>query len=383
MAATNEGKRARRRRAWAALGSLVVHAMLALWLWRTPRPAPPSAASTIEIELQTEPLSRPAPPSPDLTPAAPAERPAGQPPRPTARGPAAPIAAPPPVAARPSTTPAEPADHERATAAPEGTLHMRSGPIALAPDLATLGRFEREGVITATPAPEVTKPARGPTFSERLAARVRDDTARVNVFEGHAHPVLYDFLRDAQRDLRPAEGHLYADTRSPNTVGRTLRSWARDYLRADPAYLLWERALAARRAAAHGSTLEEAAALREYDKMIEDNAASDQAITCRVCLVVATGRPTRVELAESSGNGEMDRASIEALERAVLRRPLDPDVKPQRACYHFAAAIHRLPPLPLVGCGFDETTHTFGCYYPTMRVLRTSVTLDSVDYDGG
>jgi hypothetical protein len=117
--------------------------------------------------------------------------------------------------------------------------------------------------------------------------------------------------------------------------------------------------------------------------MIEANNIAVEPIACLICVVLKPGAPIKIELRTSSGNGEIDRAAVEAITRVTLRQPLETDVKAQHACYHFSAAVRRIPPLPVAGCGFDEVTRTFSCYYPTMRVLRTSVTLESVDYDGG
>jgi hypothetical protein len=369
-------------KAWALLASLAMHVLLALWLGRSAsrRLATSRPVEVIAMDVQTAQADAPTPPG---AVSSISERPF---PAKTRPGWAA--------HRRPSVLAPRPdrpvAGQDRggvpsaaAIAAPTdsvATLQMRSGPPVL--DARTLGRFEREGVIGPSVAPEGTRPVRGPTFSERLAARQRDDNAHVAVFEGRVHPLLYDFGRDAQRDFKPAEGHLYADSRAPNTVGRALRSWAHDFLTADPQYLWWQRSLAAQKAGARGSTLDEAEVLRNYDKMIVQNAAGAEPIACLICVVLKPGALPKVELRTSSGNGEMDRAALEALTHATLRRPLDPDVKPERACYQFTATVRRVPPLPIAGCGFDEVKLTFGCYYPTMRVLHTAVTLESVDYGG-
>ena len=122
--------------------------------------------------------------------------------------------------------------------------------------------------------------------------------------------------------------------------------------------------------------------LGHYDRLIKGTQTAAEPIACLVCLVVRPGEEPKVVMDGSSGNSEVDRMATEALARASRRWPLDPDVKPQRSCYRFSVTISRIPPLPMVGCGFDEATLTGGCYYPTMKVTKTDVHLESVDYGG-
>jgi hypothetical protein len=114
-------------------------------------------------------------------------------------------------------------------------------------------------------------------------------------------------------------------------------------------------------------------ALRAAEKGAED-------IVCQVCMVIRPGLPPEVVLAKSSGNKEVDEAAKQAVQRAADGRTLEADVKPQRACYRFAARLYRIPPMPMVGCGFDESTLTAGCYYPGKQVYQLKVSLELVDY---
>jgi hypothetical protein len=393
------GKVEKPPRALAIGVSLAVHGLLALWLWRSPPgrlsdPRSPATIDMIEIDVRPIERSRPieqlAPPGetaatriPDTGSSAGADD-ARDDPAPRRRGWGAAAAAVPaaPAADTGDQAPAAVAEGPSAASDLGFSLNMRSDVPRL--DGKTMERFERDGVIAPTVAPESGGRARGASFAERMAGRQRDAQARVNVFDGKVHPQLYDFGRAAERNFKPEEGHIYADSRSPNTVGRALRTWAKELFRADPGYLSAQRARAAEAARGReGNALDQADALRRYDQMIEANNIAVEPIACLICVVLKPGAPIKIELRTSSGNGEIDRAAVEAITRVTLRQPLETDVKAQRACYHFSAAVHRIPPLPVAGCGFDEVTRTFSCYYPTMRVLRTSVTLESVDYDGG
>lgn len=251
---------------------------------------------------------------------------------------------------------------------------MREGLPAL--DYATVDRYAREGVIAPNEAFEApAKPARGPTFMERLATRVEQDRARQRVADGHVHPLLYDYLRDVNKIFHPAEAAIYADPRSPNTVASTVRSWTRGV---QESYRLWHDE-AARGHDDSDKWNGSADVLGQYNRMIEGNERAASPIGCMVCLVIKPDTAPQIVLGDSSGNLEVDRMAVEALERAAARRPVDRDVKPEKACYRFTANVSRIPPLPIAGCGFDEVKMTFGCYYPTMRVYKTSVTLESVD----
>jgi hypothetical protein len=249
-------------------------------------------------------------------------------------------------------------------------------------DDATLERFAREGVITSTPLPEVAPAARGKSkWQEKLALLERDTAGRKNVVDGKVHPQIFDYMRDAKKIFAPRESVVEKDPRAPNTVGRSMRSWTRGFFKN---YLDQLRQLE-RDEPSRQSRLSEGGTdlMAEYNRLLRAAEMGGQAIACQVCLLIRPGLPPEVVMARSSGNKEVDDAAIDSLNRAALRRPYEKDLKPERACYRFAATIYRIPPLPIAGCGFDESTLKLGCYYPGMQVYQLKVNLELVDYSGG
>jgi outer membrane biosynthesis protein TonB len=349
---------------------LVVHGLLVLVAVRvSPRKieAPPQP---LEIELQEAPPPPPAaaappepvgPPAP-LRPAAPERRP------------------------RQATAPSAPSVPSPAPeAAPEGPADpslLRMRPPKLSLDDATVDRFEREGVITSTPLPETAPAGRGKSkWQQKLAMLERDTEGRKNVLDGKVHPQVYDFMRDAQKIFKPRESVVEKDPRNPNTVGRSMRAWTRGFFRN---YLDQLRKLELEEPTRKGRMAEGGTDLMaEYNRLLRAAEKGSQAIACQVCLVIRPGQPPEVVLTSSSGNKEVDEAATDAVTRAALRRPYEKDLKPERACYRFAATVYRIPPLPIAGCGFDEVKMKLNCFYPGMQVYKLDVKLDLVDYSGG
>jgi hypothetical protein len=259
---------------------------------------------------------------------------------------------------------------------------MRMRPPKLALDDATVDRFTRDGVISAAPAPEGPPAGRGKSkWQQKLAMLERDTEGRKNVAAGKVHPQIFDFMRDAKKTFKPRESVVEQDPRAPNTVGRSMRAWSRGFFRN---YLDQLRKLELEEPSRKSKLSEGGTDLMaEYNRLLRAAEKGGEAIACQVCLVVRPGLPPEVVLAKSSGNKEVDNAATDALTRASLRRPFEDDLKPQRACYRFAATIYRIPPLPIAGCGFDEATLKIGCYYPGMQVYQLKVSLDLVDYSGG
>jgi outer membrane biosynthesis protein TonB len=386
-------KRRLRASGKALLASLLVHAlMLAGALHWSPRARGPGPAdqAPIEIEVRTaQPQPAPAlqPPA-EESPAPTSPPPAGgqrrKPGAPAPALPAPPLPAPapsaPPLPAPPPSAPA-PAPAPEAAAAP-ALLRMRAAP-SFTMDQAAVDRLTRDGVI-APPAdalPPAAPVVRKPSFSEKVAALAREDGARANVDQGHVHPLLYDYVRDARKVFTPREEVVELDPRAPNTVGRTFRSWGRTWLRDYQDKLRGVRQ-ADRTAAAPGKHSEAPSTdlLAQYNEVMRAAEKHAEDIACQVCVVLRPGAPPQVMLAHSSGNAEVDRTAVEALERAVARRPQNKDLRPERACYKFSARVYRIPPLPMVGCNFDEVSLTAGCYYPGKQVYKTTVDLESVDY---
>jgi len=362
------GTRSGRRGARALLVSLVVHGLLVAVLVRAPRAPQPAAPQAVEIELRDVP-------EPATTPAA---EPVG-PPTPSQPAPAR--------RSRPAAAPASPspspAPAPAATPEPTGDPSLlRMRPPRLTLDDATVDRFTRDGVISAPPAPEIAAPGKGKSkWQEKLALLERDTAGRKNVVDGKVHPQVYDFMRDAQKIFQPRESVVEKDPRAPNTASRSMRMWTRGFFRD---YLDRLRKLE-RDEPSRKSALAEGGSdvLAEYTRLLRAAEMGAESIACQVCLVIRPGLPPQVVLAKSSGNKEVDDAAVDALGRAALRRPFDEDLKAERACYKFAALIYRIPPLPIAGCGFDESTLKIGCYYPGMQVYQLKVHLELVDYSDG
>ena len=361
-----------RRRTFALVTSLAVHAALVtLLLRRSPAPTlpPDRSAEAIAVEF----IEAPAVPEP-ATPAGPT----------AAAGPSAPTERAAPVRRRTSRAKAPvTAGEPDGPPEPGATLDMRFPPASLLLDHDGVDRLTRDGVIDRPELPPglPTKRPRGPSFGERLAARVRDDAARGNVERGDVHPLAYDYMRGAQRLFRPDPEVIYRDSRAPNTVGSSLKLWARGAYNAVRPFQTVEEQDRSRWARdPHRQGPDDM--FNRYNGWIKGTEQAATPMACLICLVIRPGETPRVELAASSGNQEVDRAAVEALERTADRRPTDPDVRKQRSCYRFSVTITRIPPVPIVGCNFDEAALKASCYYPTKKVTRTDVKLESVDYDG-
>jgi hypothetical protein len=352
-----------RRRALALATSLAVHAVaVILLLGQRPPPEPVVDVEPIAVEFIDSS------PAPVVEPRAP-QAPVPPEPSPRRRSARREVAGAEPET--PSTAGSPGTRAADATPEPGVTLDMRMPPTSLALDYDAIDRLTSEGVLDRPHFPLGLPPKRprGPSFSERLAARVRDDQARNNVEVGKVHPQIYDYKRGAERLFKPDMDIVYRDPRAPNTVGRSVRQWVDGGAEAFKS--------------AGRSLFEDAPdVLSGYTRLQEGTMSAAQPMACLICLVVRPGESPRVELASSSGNKEVDRAAVDALTRTANRRPTDPDVRQQRSCYRFSVKIIRIPPVPMVGCGFDESTLSASCYYPTKKVVRTDVTLESVDYDG-
>jgi hypothetical protein len=357
----NGGTRSGSRGARALLVSLIAHAVLVLVVVRVaPRVRePPQPVVEIELREPPEVFEPPAftgPPAP--VPSVP-QRPSRSP-RPAA--PSAPGEAPEP-APQPAPGPSLPARPPRLTL-----------------DEATVDRFTRDGIISAPPAPAPAAPARS-RWQQKLALLERDTAGRKNVEDGKVHPQVYDFMRDAEKIFKPRESVVEKDPRAVNTVGRSMRAWSRGFFRN---YLDQLRKLEEDEPSRKGRLAEGGSdVLAEYGRLLRAAEKGGESISCQVCLVIRPGLPPEVVLAKSSGNKEVDEAATDALLRAAQRRPYEQDLKPERACYRFAATIYRIPPLPIAGCSFDESKLKLDCFYPGMQIYRLKVRLDLVDYSDG
>jgi hypothetical protein len=348
--------------------SIAGHALAGLLLARTdlraPAPPPPPAPPlALEVELLVD------------TPAATAT-PVAEPraiPRP--RPPPASSRRPPPPPALAQSTPGLRRPSERERPRP---------PLSLALDFRAIDRLAQTGVLRpeeASPtAPPPVRP-RPSTFGERLATRVREAGARRNVALGKVHPQVFDYMRDAHKVFAPDPEIVSLDPRAPGTVKSSLRQWGGGLAEA---YRSWRRELEnphARRREDDPDRRIRPDILEHYNRILEGNRKAAEGLDAQVCLLVEPGATPRVELGKTSGNQEVDQAAIDALTRASHRRQSELDLKEQRACYSFAVKVVRVPPLPVVGCTFDEMELTASCYYPLKKGMEISVSLDSVDYD--
>jgi hypothetical protein len=363
--------RSGRRRAGAFLVSLVAHGLLVAVLLRSTAPPTTAPPQAIEIELRApEPPVEPPPPA-LVGPPAPAPPAPARPER-HASAPAAPLPPPSrPAAAAPESTPPT-----------ESPSLLRMRPPTLTLDGPTVERFSREGVITAPPTPAPAgagKPGKS-KWQEKLAMVERDGAGRQNVAEGKVHPQIFDLMRTAEKIFTPRESVVEKDDRAPNTFGRSVKSWTRGFFRnyLDQLRQLEESEPSRKSALSEGGS----DVIAEYNRLLRAAEKGAESIACQVCLVVRPGLPPEIVLAKGSGNNEIDQAAVDALTRAAARRALDNDLRPQRACYRFAASIHRIPPLPIVGCNFDESAMRIGCYYPGKQIFQLKVSLDLVDYGG-
>ena len=327
--------------------SIAAHALAGLLLaradlWQPPRRAPPLEPIALEVELLDPVPDEPAPP-------------------------------PSPVAAPPAPGPPRPGPPGRPRARPSLALDFRA--VDRLAQKGVLGPGEA-GVITPAPAPP-----RPSTFGERLAARVREAGARRNVALGKVHPQVFDYMRDARKVFAPDPQVVDLDPRAPNTVKSSVRQWGGGLAEA---YRSWRRDLDGLRARTRDDDphrRNRPDILEHYNRILEGNRKGAEGIAAQVCLLVEPGATPRVELSKTSGNREVDQAAIDALTRAANRRQSELDLKKQRACYSFVVKVVRVPPLPMVGCQFDEVELTASCYYPLKKQMVISVGLDGVDYD--
>jgi hypothetical protein len=401
---TRAGQRRSRvpRGAAAIATSVALHVLLVLLVRRLPGggpgPAPaPEEGSPLEVEIT---LDDPRPTEADEPPAAvPGDRPArahdaqkrgrsatpgeaGQKPtaprrlkaagaKPAAKGAGVP-------AARDDTSP---------------LLRMRRGlPSDLALGYDTVDRLVRGGLIAGAPESPAEDPAvggghrvgeeAGAPAGDHIAEMLKRDLARGKVEVGRVHPQLYDYLRDAEARFNPTLALVEQEAGSPD-ARRTVRAWWQSY-RDSLERLSRPEDRAGRRPFAP----EKGRGLPPFSEAGSVARAPSRAaveLACEVCVVVRPNEAPRIELRRSSGSAAFDRMAQDALRRSTDRRPVPADMRPERACYRFAAQIQRRPPSldALVGCSFDEVNLKLSCGYPLKKMFRTSVTLLGVEDLGG
>jgi outer membrane biosynthesis protein TonB len=108
-------------------------------------------------------------------------------------------------------------------------------------------------------------------------------------------------------------------------------------------------------------------------------------LVTRVLVTVGDdGAVLSIALAESSGNAAHDRlvlARAEALHLASLTLGAPPRSE-RRTLWTVRTRFELVPPVPVVGCGFDATFRLTGCVYPLKQLVHTDVRLEAV-WDGG
>jgi hypothetical protein len=329
-------------------------------------PLPPQALTILEIETVTEgraPNSPPPPTVPTVQPVPPPKKKVVKPRR----------AATP----RKATRPAMVLGMRTAAGAPQDLdLDLsrdfeRPEPVMAAPDgkgrLATSAKPPRDKLHQE---PEARSVARN--IRRMLSA----DQARRDLQDGRVSPHLYDLVRAAEGTFRPTWALTKGDRRGLGSVGNSMRSFAsqlgKNYLSGIKEYMDPKSTRGALDDQQTPAMLEQYGRLR---KAAEDGADK---LTCTYCVELRPGETPRLTLARRSGKSAFDEQAKEALDRAVRHRPQAAGEAPVEACYLFTAKFFRVPPLPVVGCQFDEVNLTAECFYPFKKVLRSNVKLVGV-----
>jgi hypothetical protein len=261
---------------------------------------------------------------------------------------------------------------------------MRRGEVDLRPDWRILDALDRTGRGAGSgtgsgPAASVGGGVGGGASSDsqgtkdRLDEILARDQAVRDVEEGRVHPHLYAVLRDAEGLLRPTWSLSEGDRRGLGTLGGSYKRWLSglvdNYLKALREYTQAQRRMP--------DDPDRPKLLEHYSALLKaaDEAASS--LSCQVCVTFGQGEDPRVAVEQSSHRPPFDELARVALLRAARMRRPTADIKPTRACYEFTALFHRIPPLPVVGCSFDESKPAIACYYPTKKILRAKVKLVS------
>jgi hypothetical protein len=203
----------------------------------------------------------------------------------------------------------------------------------------------------------------------------RQQDAVANVERGRVDPVLYDLLRGARTRFE-SEARRLAETLALGP-GETARGWGRGYLQN------------VERATRPGADREASADLRPdaerrrpdvlggYNETIRAANAGAEERWSEVCLDVAPGREPRPTLRRGSGFVALDRLAVDAFAKAIAARPLPADVRAGLACYEMRISAYRVPPLPMLSCGFGADGFT--CMWPFKRITSVKGRLVSVD----
>ena len=341
----------------------------------------PQVTEVTELEVVwTRPPPAPAPPAPDpplatASPAPPSRPEAIRPPG--RRSPAARPRPPRRVGQRrPALAPPSPqqkAGETSGLATSRLDLSMRAPGTAARPDLNLSPDFEAPAPVAGVrrgPTPE-TAEQRGARVKARLDRMLAADRPRRNVTEGRVHPVYYDVERDATAMFRPDWSLTEGDPLRRGSFGRSvatlIRALGKGYKQNIDAYMGHDPATSAE--AGRSDLLDGYTALQQaFEEKVNG-------FGCVVCAEITAAGPRRLRVVSRSGNRVFDRLALRALTKATRSRSLPDDAASMEACYRFSASFFRVPPLPLVGCSFDESVPTISCYYPGKKVMSVKVEL--------
>jgi hypothetical protein len=351
---------------------LVVVALLLLIRRERSLPPPPSEARPPELEIEIAEVAQPAAEAPVEVPGPQPLAPKAGPPSRRRTGERAGLEAPGP----PAPGPVEGGEAEAKT----GPSGPGAAPEAGAPDLSlgVLPGGTRRRLSGSPPEGEIaTPPHKRPSVDEMRIEVERQRDAVANVEKGRVDPVLYDILRGARARVE-SEARRLAES-LPLGPSETTRGWARGYLQ----NVEREKRPGKDRAGDDTPDLRTEAERQRPDVLDGYNQAARAANLgaeerwSEVCLDFVPGREPVPTLRRSSGTTALDRLALDAFARAIAARPLPADLRPGLACYEMRISAFRMPPLPVLSCGYGETGFT--CVWPFKRITSVKGRLLSVD----
>jgi hypothetical protein len=224
--------------------------------------------------------------------------------------------------------------------------------VAQATSSCSLGRALGVGRLAL----DIPNVRRTQSIEQRMQDALHEDQLASDLENGRAPPIVQDLRRDALALLAP--GFELADgARDLGSAGRTMARMARGYLREAESY-------------GRGAS---SATQREKPVDTTDALVSD------VCVELRHGQEGTVSIASRSERPGFDRIAAEAVLRASRLRALPLDAPPMAVCFRFMARFTTLPPLPVVGCGFEETTGEVSCFYPFKKIVEKRVDVIRVE----
>jgi hypothetical protein len=220
--------------------------------------------------------------------------------------------------------------------------------------------LSRAGVVLEAP----PAPPRGPSRWDKGMARLaRAEAARANQAHGKAPPQAFDLLREIERRYQPSHALVADLSRAEAGKSREGQRWLGRYLGG----FLEQRPGEGARPFAPDAAFRRAL----------ESAALDWA--ARVCVGFDEAGAPEVELEAPSGIAALDRLAREIVVQAADRRRAGLS-HAVRACYKFSARLARVPPVPILACGFDAHWRP-ECVYPLKELASTRVELDGIELD--